>query len=100
MPMTLWQGDRLLGALHIRASSNAKQLEAVLLRADPHVPLMGVSQHFFPIPGSTAVLQDPLEPDIVDQRGKHPLRRDSGPVPLMLLPNGQPSGVDRARQLY
>jgi hypothetical protein len=100
MPISLWQGDRLLGALHIRPSSSAKKLEAVLIPNADALPLSGVWQHEDFIPGSTAILQDIAEPDIVEERHKKPIHEDSGPVHLTLIPPGEPRGVPREQQLY
>jgi hypothetical protein len=100
MPLTLWRGDQLLGTIHLRASSTPRRIDGVLLPADSGARLTSVWQSHLFIPGHVdAVLQTPLEPDIVEERRKRPLIGDSGPMALQRLEPGESLGVPPSEQL-
>ncbi len=73
MTLTLWRGDHLLGAIHLRVSSAAERLEGVLLPAATAAPLPSLSQVRIQLPGVDAVMQFPYAPGIADER--HTRRR-------------------------
>ena len=108
-PLTLWQGDQLLGELRSqppmhdspkRSNPKHPSLTAFLIRPAGAPPCEGVWQIHTGMPG-IGVQQYPVEPDVVaerDQRvGRH--RPNPGPAALEPMSEEEARGVPVERQL-
>ena len=101
MPLTLWRGDELLGTIHLRASSTPTRIEGALLPRDSQVRLTSVWQSHLFIPGHIdAVMQTPLEADIVEERFKRPLDKGESSRALRRLEPDESLGVPPSEQLH
>lgn len=110
MPLTLWRGDQLLGALVARprsryalppARNKPPQLSAFLVPAPDAAALDGIWQIAMPPGFGIGVQQHAVEPDIVAERERRAATRVSstGPMPLQRMSPEAAAGVSPDVQL-
>lgn len=109
MPLTLWRGPQLCGALHVREPSGREspakpgqppQLSALLLPVDGLQGLSGVMQTIATIVPGRPVFQHALRPDVVSERATRAKESasQSGSEPLLPLTPEQARGVPVEQQ--
>jgi hypothetical protein len=111
LTVTLWRGERLLGALIVRPPSGYERrparpkppsLFAFLVPVPEVGPLEGVWQIALPEAAGLGVQQQAVEPDIVAEREQRAATRvpsNSGPVALQPMSPEAVAGVPREVQL-
>jgi hypothetical protein len=99
VPLTLWRGEQLLGEIHLRTPLAAGTLDGVLLPAAGPPRLASLWQVRVPPPFGEVVMEHPLEPDVVAERGRRDQRATPGPVALTPVGPDEAAGLPPERQL-